>query len=276
MTWYARLDLSYSEHAGRCTLKFAHQGPLRILQSLYPEGPGICHNVLVHPPGGLVGGDEINIALQVGEGAHALLTTPGATRFYKTSGPPASQRLHATLAQGARLEWLPLENIAYSGCEALSSAQFDLAPGAQLLAWDITALGLPAAQQPFERGSFTQHLQVGDVWLDRGRMAAQDQRLLQSPLGLAGHTCLATLVFASGSPWPISQRDELLDAARAHCTAHSLARTSGVTCAHPQVLVLRALAHHTEDAANLCRQVWATWRATAWGLSQTPPRIWAM
>jgi urease accessory protein len=276
MTWHATLDLSYSASAGRSTLQFLHEGPLRVLQSLYPEGPGICHNVLVHPPSGLVGGDSIDIKVKVGSGAHALVTTPGATRFYKTNGPQTTQHVRAQLADNARLEWLPLENIAYSGCEALNSAQFDLSPSAQLLAWDITALGLPASQQAFERGSFTQNLQVSTVWAERGRIAAQDERLMQSPLGLAGHTCMATLIFASGSAWPSTQRDELLASARMCASAHRLARTCGITCAHPQVLVLRALAHHTEDAMSLCRKVWSTWRAQAWGLADTPPRIWAM
>ena len=62
MTWHARLQLDYTLEAERCVLRHQHSGPLRILQSLYPEGDSVCHNVLVHPPGGLVGGDTLDIS----------------------------------------------------------------------------------------------------------------------------------------------------------------------------------------------------------------------
>ena len=108
MSWHARLQLDYTLEDARTVARFAHDGPLRILQSLYPEGGGICHNVLVHPPGGLVGGDTLELTATVGPGAHGLVTTPGATRFYRSSGEQALQRTRLTLAPGARLEWLPL------------------------------------------------------------------------------------------------------------------------------------------------------------------------
>ena len=108
MTWHASLELDYTLSAARTVAHHRHKGPLRILQSLYPEGDAVCHNVLVHPPGGLVGGDTLDIQTTVATGAHALVTTPGATRFYRSLGELALQRAHVTLAAGARLEWLPL------------------------------------------------------------------------------------------------------------------------------------------------------------------------
>ena len=113
MPWHARLQLDYTLEGTRTVARHAHNGPLRILQSLYPEGDAVCHNVLVHPPGGLVGGDLLDIRVQAHAGAHGLITTPGATRFYRSAGPLAEQRLCARLEDGARLEWLPLETIAY-------------------------------------------------------------------------------------------------------------------------------------------------------------------
>ncbi|MEG0142172.1 MAG: urease accessory protein UreD, partial [Comamonas sp.] len=133
MTWHAKLALNYTQTAGKTSVHFTHDGPLRILKSLYPEGPGICHNVLVHPPGGLVGGDVLDIDVRVTEGAHALITTPGATRFYKSNGQRALQRTKLYLEQGARLEWLPLEAIAYNACDAINHLEFELEEGAQLL-----------------------------------------------------------------------------------------------------------------------------------------------
>ena len=108
MSWKARLDLSY-RHDGRQTLAHdAHEGPLRVLQRLYPEGPAICHHVVLHPPGGVVGGDELHLHADLAQGSHALITTPGATRFYRSEGALAVQRVQLRLAAGARLEWLPL------------------------------------------------------------------------------------------------------------------------------------------------------------------------
>ena len=282
MTWHAQLSLDYSVRNGKTLLDFSHNGPLRILQSLYPEGDAVCHNVLVHPPGGVAGGDDLDISIHVQSGAHALITTPGATRFYKTSGDAAIQRTKVTLQDGARLEWLPLENIAYSGCEAENRLQLTLAPNAEMIGWDITALGLPAAHQPFERGAFTQHVQllhangVHSPWLERGCIAATDTRLLQSPLGLNSHTCIATLFFIAGSAISTRAKDQFLDQSREIVTTHKLKATCGVTSPHAQVIILRALAHHTEEAIHLCQQVRGAWREIAWGLPGHAPRIWAM
>lgn len=199
MSWHASLQLDYSFDASRSVARYRHDGPLRILQSLYPEGEAICHNVLVHPPGGLVGGDTLDITVDVGPGAHGLVTTPGATRFYRSTGAPARQQLHARLQAGARLEWLPLEALAYNQCRAQNKAVFELAPDAELMGWDVTALGLPQARQAYAEGSFQQHLEVPGVWLEQGRIDARDTRLMDGPLGLAGQRCIATLFFVAGA-----------------------------------------------------------------------------
>lgn len=274
--WHASLDLNYRLEAGRCVARYRHEGPLRVLKSLYPEGDAICHNVLVHPPSGLVGGDRLDMRVTVGEGAHALITTPGATRFYRSEGPEAAQTLQARLDAGARLEWLPLEALAYPGCQALNRAVFDLAPGAELLAWDITALGLPQAGQPFTQGRFSQHWEVPGVWLERGVLRADDALLLDGALGLAGHRCMATLVFAAGEALGRERRDRALDAVRSLIEAHGLRPLAGATAAHERVLVLRCLAPLVEPAAGLLRACWSAWRRELWGLDAAPPRTWAL
>lgn len=274
MSWVARLKLDYKLEAERSVARFAHDGPLRILQSLYPEGDRICHNVLVHPPSGLVGGDTLDMQVTVGAGAHGLVTTPGATRFYRSEAGLATQQVHAHVQDGARLEWLPLEALAYSGCDALNLARFELAPTAELMTWDITALGLPHAQQPFERGTFRQHLEIPGVWLERGTIAAADERLMNSPLGLASQRCMATLVFAAGSAIAADRTEAALEAARASIEASPLRLQAGATQPHPQVIVLHVLAPVVEPAMQLLRPVWAAWREALWGLPGTVPRLW--
>lgn len=275
MTWHASLQLDYTLQDSRSVARHRHDGPLRILQSLYPEGDAVCHNVLVHPPGGLVGGDTLDIALTVEAGAHGLVTTPGATRFYRSPGEPARQRLHARLAEGARLEWLPLEALAYNQCLAENQAVFELAPGAELMGWDITALGLPAADQPFAQGSFAQHIEVPGVWLEQGRIDAGDARLMNGPLGLAGQRCLGLLFFVAGAPIERTRREAALDAARALIEAHPLRAQAGATSPHPRVLAVRVLAPLVEPALDLFKQLRAAWRQELWQLPATAPRVWS-
>ncbi len=274
MTWLARLDLDYTLEAERSVARYLHQGPLRILQSLYPEGDAVCHNVLVHPPSGLVGGDTLDMHVTVGSGAHGLVTTPGATRFYRSEAGLATQQVHARLETGSRLEWLPLEAIAYNGCDGLNRAVFDLAPEAELITWDITALGLPAADLPFAQGTFRQHLELPGVWLERGTINATDTRLMNSPLGLAGQRCMATLVFAAGSAIAAERSDRALACARELLEASELRLTAGATSPHKQVIVLRVLSPVTEPAMQLLRQVWAAWRHEMWALPGSVPRLW--
>jgi urease accessory protein len=274
MTWHASLKLDYTLESERSVARYLHQGPLRILQSLYPEGDAICHNVLVHPPSGLVGGDNLDMQVSVGAGAHGLVTTPGATRFYRSEAGLATQQVHARLETDARLEWLPLEAIAYNGCDGLNRAVFDLAPDSEMMTWDITALGLPAADMPFAQGTFRQHLEIPGVWLERGTLSATDTRLMNSPLGLAGQRCMATLVFAAGSAIAPERSERALACARDLLEASPLRWTAGATSPHQQVIVLRVLAPVTEPAMQLLRQVWAGWRQEMWGLGGTLPRLW--
>ena len=276
MPWHASLQLDYTLEGTRTVARHAHNGPLRILQSLYPEGDAVCHNVLVHPPGGLVGGDTLDITATVGPGAHGLVTTPGATRFYRSTGELALQRTHLTLAEGARLEWLPLEALCYNACNAENHLTLNLAPGAECMGWDVTALGLPHAGQPFETGRFVQHIEAPGRWLERGVIDAADHRLLESPLGLAGQRCVASLFFVVGTPLERARRDTALDAARAVMDAHALKASAGATSPNGQVLVVRALAPQVEPAMQLLQQVRAAWRAALWQLCAEPPRIWSM
>lgn len=276
MPWHARLDLDYQLEQQRSVARFRHDGPLRILQSLYPEGDAVCHNVLVHPPGGLVGGDTLDIRVHAKGGSHGLITTPGASRFYRSEGELALQRTELTVEAGARLEWLPLEAICYSGCRAENRLTLRVAEGAELIGWDVTALGLPNAGKPFERGTLQQHIEAPGVWLERGRIDAADRRLLQSPIGFGGHRCIASIFFVAGTPVARARRDAALEIARSLSDGHALHESAGATSPHAEIIVLRALAPMVEPAMQLLRQVWMAWRSELWKLPAQAPRIWSM
>jgi len=274
MGWHGHLQLNYRRAGDRTVLHDRHEGPLRVLQRLYPEGPGICHSVLVHPPGGIVGGDVLGLEATLAPGAHALLTTAGATRFYRSAGETATQRVALRLKGDARLDWLPLETIAFSGCLAENALSFTLDPAAQMNGWDDVALGLPASGLPFARGRYRQSIELPGAWLERGTIDADDRRLLDSPLGLAGWRAMATLFFCAGSALREARKAALLEDARRIAGAHALARTAGATSPVPQLVVLRVLATSVEPAIALCTEVWQGWRRLAWDLPAVPPRVW--
>lgn len=274
MSWRGRLELRYRREGERCVAHDRHEGPLRVLQALYPEGPDVCHHVLVHPPGGIVGGDELDIDVQLEAGTHALITTPGATRFYRSAGAVGAQRAQLRVAGGARLEWLPLEAIAYRGCRAHNAVRFELAADAAMIGWDLLALGLPAAGEAFDAGWFEQRLERPGRWLERGRIDAADRRLFDSPLGLAGHGVLGTAWFASGQALAPALREALLDAARESVAAQGFDAPAGATSPTPDLVLLRVLAQRVEPAFGLFTAVRAAWRRLAWQLDAPPPRIW--
>ena len=306
--WRGHLGLRYWRDGQRTVALDRHEGPLRVLQRLYPEGDSICHHVLVHPPGGVAGGDSLLLQADLAEGTHAVITTPGATRFYRSDGRPSLQHTRLRLADGARAEWLPLENLAFSGCEAENRTEVELAAGAEMMGWDLLALGLPASGAAFKTGCFTQHLALhlskppalpgapltptsasaphpasrcaqsldlhDALWLERGRVDAQDHRLLDSALGWGGRRVLGTAWWAAGQPLGTQRRQALLDAARDCPEGVGLEGWTGVTSPLPHVVVARVLASRVEPAMQWLSAVRATWRRTGWGLDAHPPRIW--
>jgi urease accessory protein len=144
------------------------------------------------------------------------------------------------------------------------------------MGWDITALGLPHANQPFELGSLRQHIELPGIWLERGTVEASDMRLLNSPVGLGGFRCMATLFFVSGSPLNRERRQVALDTVRNDIAQHSLAPTTGATSPHAQVVLVRALAPVVEPVMDLMRTLRNTWRTQLWAKSPSSPRIWSM
>ena len=289
--WPARLTLRAQREGAATRVHAAHEGPLRLLKTLYPEGPGLAHAVLVHPPGGLVGGDQLDIQLQLDPGAHLLVTNPAATRFYRSVAGAAAQQVSGELAAGARLEWLPQETLAHSGCNARNEWRFRLAEGASLFALELLALGLHESQQPFEAGRFVQHFELPGLWRERGVIDATDHALMHGPCGLAGYRVMGTLLFAQGNAIALPMIEALLGLARAAAGEASVAGAmgpgkagsgsgkptllAGATALQGRLVLLRVLAQEVEPAVRLLRSVWALWRQQTWGLVHDAPRIWA-
>jgi urease accessory protein len=247
-----------------------------VLKSLYPEGAKTCHNVLIHPPSGLVGGDRLDICIDMQQSAHALITTPGATRFYKSSSEWAIQEVSASLRDESKLEWIPLETLAYDGCMAKNSCNFDLKDSAQLIAWDITALGMPSSNLPFHSGKIEQHFELRDHWLDKGVIHANDSLLMDSPIGLGGKKCLSTLMYAHAQSMSDQIRESILELTRSVITQHEAPILVGATSPNAHTVVVRALSDLVEPSMDLLKKIWLAWRSELWGMAPTMPRIWAL
>jgi urease accessory protein len=220
-----------------------------------------------------VGGDRLDIAIDVQPGAHLLVTTPAATRFYRSVAGEAAQVVQAQVAPGARLEWLPQETLAYPACDARNEVRLSLAPGASLFATEVLGLGLPAAGEPYATGRMLQHLEITGQWLDRGRLDAADRALLSGPCGLAGHPILGTLVFAQ--TMPLDDAAALLDDARALLDGVPRAGVTVLNSPRGAVLLARVVGDEVEPVTLALRRVRALWRERLWQLPSADPRIWS-
>ena len=266
-SWHAELELGYGRFGDttRPTLR-RHLGPLRVQKHLYAEGSQVCQHIIVHPPGGIAGGDRLNISAHVGEGAWAQLTSPGAAKWYRAAGP-AYQTVNLRVGPGATLEWLPQETIVYSAAQAELHTCIDLEGDARLFYWDMVALGRPAANERFEHGHFQSRVDIrrdGELlWHERQRVIGNDG-LLDSPMGLDGHTVFATLlVSADISP-------ELLEQCRAF-----KGQVRGDLSQLPGLLVARCLAHEGLHARDWLIGLWKLLRPEVLGREALPPRIWS-
>ena len=265
--WKASLALGFSFEDGRTVLsRKLHDGPLVVQKPLYPEGAPVCHAIVVHPPGGIAGGDALELSCAVAPQAAALLTTPGATKWYRSSGPQATQHI-AFDVRGA-LEWLPQETIVFDGALAESSLEVDLAPGASLLGWEIVCLGRRGSGERFRRGSyrFCARLRRAGrpLWLERGRIDGGGA-LMTSPAGLAGSSVFGTLFCA----FP-GVKHELLNEIRQVRPEEG----RGAATLLPGMLAVRYLGDSSEAARRYFIALWRVLRPALAGREASEPRIW--
>ena len=196
--WRARLALGFTCDQGRSRLaRREHEGPLVVQKPLYPEGDGVCQCIVVHPPGGIAGGDRLALTVDVGPRAHAQLTTPGATKWYRSGGRPATQHIVFRVADGAVLEWLPQGTIVFDGAQAASTTRIELERGATYLGWDVVCLGRTASAERFRQGEWRQRVDIvrddALVWSERTLLRG-DSNLLSSSVGLNDAPVFGTFV----------------------------------------------------------------------------------
>jgi urease accessory protein len=267
--WRATLALDFTQRGARTVLaERRHGGPLVVQKPLYPEGDEVCHAIVVHPPGGIAGGDELDLTVRAKAGARALLTTPGAGKWYRTAGPWAHQRVALEAGAGAVLEWLPQETIVFEGAAAELESDVRLAPDACFIGWEILRLGRTPAGERFTRGQLRTRTSIRRdgrlAWLERAHLEGGSD-LLDSPLGLAGEPVFGTLLAAG------PQIDAGLVAA---CREPHPGAGSGAVTSLPGVLVARYLGGSSEAAREYFARLWAIVRPALAGRDAVPPRVW--
>jgi urease accessory protein len=237
----------------------------------YPEGE-VCHVYLIHPPGGIVGGDELHLNVNVNKNAHALITTPAATKFYRGNDFQAKQIQNINVSAGCNMEWLPQETIFFSGCEANTKTIVNLEDDAQFIGWEIICLGRPASHEVFEQGYIRQ---VVEVWRDKKPIVIERSRLeggdeiLQSAWGMQGFVVMGTLIVTNAD-------NIVLDAVRENIEKQNLdsnrIRLSATLI--NDVLICRTLAHQAESARESFIAIWKTLRPIVMQRTAVAPRIW--
>ena len=268
--WRARLHLEFLKNPNQIGQTMAHShhfGPLRIQKLLYPEGPQLCHAIIVHPPGGIAGGDDLCIEAKIEQGAAALLTTPGATRWYGSTGATATQRV--TLDIQGDCEWLPLETIVYDHARVNSDIQIDCHDQARMIGWDTLIFGRQSSGEDFSEGDFHQTISCRFnrrlLWQERTRVHGGDS-LLDSPMGLQGQRAASTVwaIRSANEPWT----EDALEMLRAE--APDLAWS----ILWPRLLVGRQIGDplvlKSRNAA-----AWALLRPLVFVRAAVEPRIWS-
>lgn len=269
--WEAALQLAFQRRGERSVLaRRSSYGPLAVQKALYPEGDLVCHAIILHPPGGIAGGDRLEIAIEVETGAHALLTTPGATRWYRSSAAEAMQSVGISIGRNAVCEWLPQENIFFESARARNALTVDLQEGAVFCGWDVMCLGRTASGERFQAGQIRQHWRV-----TRGARPLFEElgtvdgggALLDSPIGMAGYPVCATFIVAG-----VATDRATLDFCRAAAPAGDC--KWGVS-AMGEILVARCLARTAEAARETFLRMWQPLRPYYAQVPARIPRIWA-
>jgi urease accessory protein len=265
--WIGRLSLDFERSGGKTVIaRRRHEGPLLIQRPFY-EPDGTCQVYLIHPPGGVVGGDELMLTFEARGGARALITTPGATKLYRSPGVGSRVSQNLRVSGGAALEWLPQETIVYAGASASTSMSVQLDDTSHFVGWDVTCLGQD--NRGLVHGQLTQKWQLERggrlLWTERAEIEGGGA-LQDAPWGLAGRTVFGTLVATGAST-------ALVDEVRGACPGSETDWLSVTRLG--EVLLCRYLGYSAEAAKHCFRDAWAVVRRRVLGQETRPPRVWA-
>lgn len=269
--WQGKLNLTYANQQGITQLiQSAQQAPLKVQRAFYPEGKEVCHSVILHTAGGIVGGDQLSLAIDLQSNAKALITTAAAGKIYRSNGLQAHQSLEFKVAEKACLEWLPQESILFNGAIYRQDLKIDLAPAASVILWEITRFGRSARGEKFVTGSWRSHTEIWQqncpLWIDR-QFLQGDREMLESSYCLSGHPVLASLLWIGQPVTPdLVEQVRLLWDTQRRGEAGVTRLTQGLLC--------RYRGNSTTEARRWFISVWHYLRASFWQRSCCFPRVW--
>ena len=278
--WRARLALVFGSDATGTTRLTSrqHEGPLVVQRAFYPEGPAVPHVYVLHPPGGVVGGDELHLEVDCGRAAHALLTTPAATKAYRTAGATSVIRQTFRIADGGWLEWLPQETILHDGTDVILTTEVRLDDGAGFVGSEILCFGLPARGETFAKGRCRQRIEIwrGDrpILIERGSFDAEEA-VHHGAWGLGGARVTGLLAVVP-APTPAAAFELARARAAAVAAEGDGHDNAGVTILHGgEALVARYVGGSAERARTFLQGLWSDLRQATMGRPAVAPRIWA-
>jgi urease accessory protein len=270
----AQLELKFDVFGDKTRLFHnSHSGSIRVQKALYPEGDKVCHAIIVHPPGGYLAGDIIQVNVDLVEHAHVLITTPGASKWYKSANRPSVQSTSISVGPNAAIEWLPQETIFYNAAQANTSHSVRLAKNAKYIGGEILCFGRTASGEQFSTGLLKQRntitLDGQLIWYECGVLDATSDAM-HSPLVLGGATVCATVIGVAQA---------LTNDMFAHVVdfnnqyALNIAGKIGVTNLKTHC-VARYLGHCSEEAKRWLNSYWGVIRPLLMGRAALTPRIW--
>ena len=267
--WKASLSLEFRGREDKTILaRREHSGPLVVQKPFYPEGD-VCHVYLLHPPGGVVGGDELSLNVNVSHKAHTLITTPAAGKFYRSDGRVALLNQTLKVEQDSVLEWLPQETILFSGCNVNMTTHVELQNEAAFIGWEMLCLGRPASGELFNQGIAQQRFEIWrnqkPLVIDRARLEGGSD-MLHALWGMQDFTVTGTLLATNANK-------NALDTVRENLRMNKSGLVSATLI--EDVLVVRALAHQAEHIRLQFIEVWQLLRPQLLNRKASVPRIWA-
>jgi len=278
-SWQGHLHLEFVRHDQETRLNYAHgQAPLKIQRPFYPEGTDLCHGVMLHTAGGVVGGDRLQIKLALQAQAQVLMTTAAAAKIYRSNGEEAQQTTQITVGPEATLEWFPGETIVFDGAIYRQNLRIDLEEGALWLGWEITRLGRSARGEQFLTGTWRSHTEIWQhnrpLWIDRQWLVGGSD-MLTSPHGLAECPVVGSFAVVGRSiPVELVENARLLEwGDRSTAGTGQPAADVGVT--RLQVgLLCRYRGYSTTEARRWFTKVWALLRPELLNRPICKPRVW--
>ena len=268
--WKARLDLEFSNSNNKTILSHRkHHGPLQVQKPFYPEFNGTCHLYILHPPGGVVGGDRLYIYVDVNPNAHALITTPAAGKFYRSAGPVARQEQVIKVAPKGTLEWFPSENIIFAGAKAQIKTRIELSRDSNFMGWEISCLGRPASNENFSQGELDQRFEIWregkPLQIERLLLKGGDSSL-HAKWGLIGFPVFGSMVCMTNDAGLLDSLKNLANAS----TNQELFSATQVD----DIILCYFLGNSVEKARNYFIKAWKIFRQEVIQLEVIEPRIW--